>query len=30
MIPPHPAPILSCGRGVDALVLARLDGHHAL
>jgi hypothetical protein len=28
-IPPHPAPILSCGRGVEALVLALLDGHHA-
>jgi transposase len=29
-IPPHPAHILSCGRGVEALVLALLDGHHAL
>src|SRR5918999_30688 len=28
--PPHPAHILSCGRGVEALVLAILDGHHAL
>ena len=28
--PPHPAQILSCGRGVEALVLAILDGHHAL
>src|SRR5499433_1781186 len=28
--PPHPAPILSCGRGVAALLLAILDGHHAL
>jgi transposase len=28
--PPHPAPVLSCGRGVEALVLALLDGHHAL
>jgi uncharacterized protein DUF4277 len=28
--PPHPAPVLSCGRGVEALVLAILDGHHAL
>jgi Domain of unknown function (DUF4277) len=28
--PPHPAPILSCGRGVEALLLAILDGHHAL
>jgi transposase len=30
MIPPHPAHVLSCGRGVEALVLAILDGHHAL
>ena len=29
-IPPHRAHILSCGRGVEALVLALLDGHHAL
>ncbi len=28
--PPHPANVLSCGRGVEALVLAILDGHHAL
>src|SRR5215831_1088694 len=28
--PPHPAPILACGRGVEALLLAILDGHHAL
>ena len=28
--PPHPAHILSCGRGVEALLLAILDGHHAL
>lgn len=28
--PPHPAPGLSCGRGVEALVRAMLDGHHAL
>ena len=28
--PPHPAHILSCGRGVAALLLAMLDGHHAL
>jgi transposase len=28
--PPHPAYVLSCGRGVEALVLAILDGHHAL
>ena len=30
MIPPHPAHVLSSGRGVEALVLAILDGHHAL
>src|SRR3989454_8724449 len=28
--PPHPAHIISCGRGVEALLLASLDGHHAL
>jgi Domain of unknown function (DUF4277) len=28
--PPHPAPVLSCGRGVEALLLAILDGPHAL
>src|SRR5499427_4503564 len=28
--PPHPAPVLACGRGVEALLLAILDGHHAL
>jgi hypothetical protein len=28
--PPHPARVLSCGRGVEALLLAILDGHHAL
>jgi hypothetical protein len=28
--PPHPAHILACGRGVEALLLARLDGHQAL
>jgi transposase len=28
--PPHPAHVLSCGRGVEALLLAILDGHHAL
>src|SRR3989442_373852 len=28
--PPHPAHGLSCGRGVEALVRAMLDGHHAL
>src|SRR5499427_2795218 len=30
LIPPHPAHGLSCGRGVEVLVLAILDGHHAL
>jgi hypothetical protein len=30
LIPPHPAHRLSCGRGVEAWVLAMLDGHHAL
>jgi transposase len=30
IIPPHPAQGLSCGRGVEAMVLAILDGHHAL
>jgi transposase len=30
LIPPHPAHGLSCGRGVEAWVLAILDGHHAL
>src|SRR4029434_118272 len=28
--PPHPAHVLSAGRGVEALLLAVLDGHHAL
>src|ERR1700746_3359394 len=28
--PPHPANVLSCGRRVEALLLAILDGHHAL
>src|SRR5215211_7528330 len=28
--PPHPAHVLSCGCGVEALLLAILDGHHAL
>src|SRR5262245_7463260 len=28
--PPHPAHVLSAGRGVEALVLAILDGDHAL
>ena len=30
LIPPHPAHILSCGRGAEAIVLAILDGDHAL
>jgi transposase len=30
IIPPHPGHVLSCGRGVEALLLALLDGHHAL
>jgi transposase len=30
MIPPNPAHVLSNGRGVEALVLAIVDGHHAL
>jgi len=30
LIPPHPAHVLSAGRGVEALVLAMLDGDHAL
>jgi hypothetical protein len=30
LCPPHPAHILSWGRGVEALLLAMLDGHHAL
>ena len=30
LIPPHPAHGLSCGRGVEALVRAILEGHHAL
>ena len=30
LIPPHPAHMLSCGRGVEALVLAMLDGDDAL
>jgi hypothetical protein len=28
--PPHPAHVLWCGRGVEALLLAMLDGQHAL
>ena len=30
LIPPNPAHALAPGRGVEALVLAMLDGHHAL
>lgn len=30
LLPPHPAPGLSCGRGVAALVRAMLEGPHAL
>ena len=30
MLPPNPAHVLSGGRGVEALILAILDGHHAL
>jgi Domain of unknown function (DUF4277) len=30
LIPPHPAHGLACGRGVEALVRAILDGPHAL
>src|SRR5215475_3345481 len=30
LIPPHPAHGLSCGRGAEAMVLAILDGPHAL
>ena len=30
LMPPHPAHVLSCGRGVEALVLAILVGDHAL
>jgi hypothetical protein len=30
LLPPHPANVLSCGRGVEALVLAIVDGDHAL
>jgi hypothetical protein len=30
LIPVNPAHVLSCGRGVAALVLAILDGHHVL
>ena len=30
LLPPPPNHVLSCGRGVEALVLASLDGHQAL
>jgi hypothetical protein len=30
ILPPHPANVISCGRGVAALVLAILDGDQAL
>ena len=30
LIPPHPAHVLSCRRGVEALVLAIVDGEHAI
>jgi transposase len=30
LIPPHPAHVVSCGHGVEALVLAILAGDHAL
>ena len=30
LLPPHPAHVLSSGRGVEALGRAILDGHHAL
>jgi len=30
LIPPHPEHVLTTGRGVEALVLAMLDGDHAL
>ena len=30
LLPPNPAHVLSCGSGVEALILAILDGHHAL
>ena len=29
-LPPHPDNVISAGRGVEALVLAILDGNHAL
>lgn len=30
LLPPNPAHVLSSGRGAEALILAILDGHHAL
>jgi hypothetical protein len=30
LLPPHPGYVLSCRRGVEALVLVILDGDHAL
>jgi len=30
VLPPHPAHVLSCRTGVEALVVALLDGHHGL
>src|SRR5215468_8806929 len=30
LLPPHPGQVLSSGHGVEALVLAILDGDHAL
>jgi transposase len=30
LLPPNPAHVLASGRGVEALILAILDGHHAL
>ena len=30
LLAPHPAHVLSTGRGVEALVLTMLDGDHAL
>jgi hypothetical protein len=30
LLPPHPAHVLSCGHGVEALLLAILAGHQAL
>ena len=30
LLPPHPANVVSCGRGMESLLLAILDRHHAL